>query len=177
MGLLDALLGIKALLLDGVEQVQRQKWNFIGLEAADDPTNDRTNITLIRSYAAYTVTGTAVASGSKFTLTQRVNQDFSLASDEVTVPKVGKYLVGLTAKMQASAATNPLLVGAGLQLNGAQVEFCSATRFSASASDFIAATLLTIVDVTNVAHKLRLVSANSNTTMSNDSRLVIRRLA
>lgn len=179
MGMLDGLLyGIRTILADGVEQALRSKLNFRGgVEIADDAANDRTNVTIIRSYAAYTLAGTAIASGSKFTLTQRVNQDFSLASDEITVPAVGKYLVSVYAKMQGSSTSNPLLLHANLQLNGTNVEFLAATRFSASASDFVASSLVGIVDVTNVTHKLRLLSANSNITMNNDSRLVIRRLA
>jgi hypothetical protein len=103
MGMLDALLGIKKVFLDGVEQTQRQEWNFSGVEIEDDPTNERTNITVsvggLGDRAATSVIGRSANSTG-------AAADIAAGADDRVLARSGGVLafVQIVAGMIADAA-------------------------------------------------------------------------
>lgn len=109
MTMLDALLGIKTLFLDGVEQVQRQKWNLSGVEIADDPTNERTNITVS---AASLGDRTATSVLGRAAGTAGAAADIAAGADDRVLARSGGVLAFVqiaTAMLAANAVTDAKL--------------------------------------------------------------------
>lgn len=82
---------------------------------------------------------------------------FSLASNEITVPAVGLYLVTLRAEVSSGEAGDDLRRAIDLELNGSLVGACAGMRFKNLITvTFPLQGLSNVYSVTDVAHKFRL---------------------
>ena len=146
---------------------------------------NRTNFLNLRttSRAAYSITGGSVSSGNLFTLTELFDQNslYSVASNEVTVPAVGRYMVyvqgyvsaasgggaGATARISTSstiASTWDTAVAARTQGSGTSGYVCG----------------VGVINITNVStEKIEVASAIStgNVTINAESWIIIERVS
>ena len=136
---------------------------------------------IVDAVATYTVTGT-VAAGSAFTLTEVLNPEsaYTLATNEITVPKAGLYLVSLYGTCQTADATNPSQCGAFASVAGGATFGTDAagvvgTRFSTSTGDKVNASFCGVVQVDNVSKTIQVKSTGTaNITINSGVLQVVR---
>lgn len=106
-----------------------------------------------RHGARYSLSGTTIAQGSKYTLSleERSDTDYALASNEITVPEGGWYLITLQTRMQNDDTSNPRGIAAGVQINGVTKASAYATRFSATASHVVGMSTQFVYHITTPA--------------------------
>lgn len=122
--------------------------------------------------AVYRITGSSVASGSKMTLdtlltdTDQRYQDtgFSLLSNEITVPAIGRYLVCISLLASVSSAANPtyLIVRVLDTVSATPLIETSALRFNTTVGETLNATASKVVVVPNVARKIKVVNLSGS---------------
>lgn len=149
--------------------------NAASVETPFQALANRTNRANLRlnikdQFALYRISGAAVAQNAKATLTELIDPAtaFGLASDEVSFPAVGYYLVTCCASFTSSdAATNPRSMGITAMVNAVDVAEAFGYRFSATAAHVVAASFQRILQVANISTEklsLLLASGAGNTT-------------
>lgn len=138
-------------------------------------------IALTTHFGVYTVDGAAVASGSKFTLTQ-VGEfgGFSLAGNEVTVPGAGDYLISVYF---LAASSSGAVVGLlALQDNGTpffQAASYKQTDGGTNNTVGFSFTAYAAIAAPTSSHKISLASLTSNLSVlgiTANAALIIKRL-
>jgi hypothetical protein len=131
--------------------------------------------------ADYSVAGIGVASGGKFDLTQlAADAGFTLASNEITLPTTGIYVISFSALVACSLTTNPRTVDVEVSDGSGSFYGMVNTRFSASASDGVLVAATWFGRCTNTSNHVKVVSAVSNLSIiaggDGEGRLSIHRL-
>lgn len=141
---------------------------------------NRTNFLSKRGAAAlYSMSGTSVASLAKVTLTNVINDTgYSLASNEVTVPRAGVYFVEIHASLASAGTGNPQAMILEAQTVAGTACDAYGYRYSATTSDKVAVAASGLVSITDPAtEKIKVVNAHASAvTLSDDPRLSIVRV-
>lgn len=141
---------------------------------------NRTNFLSKRgATAVYTMSGTSVASLAKVTLTNVINDTgYSLASNEVTVPRIGVYFVAIHSSLASAGTGNPQQMLLEAQtISGAACD-AYGYRYSATTTDKVAISAAGLVNITDPAtEKIKVINAHGSAcTLSDDPRLTIIRV-
>ena len=149
---------------------------------------NRTNYLSLRStsIAAYSISGGAVSSGSLFTLAELYDQEsiYSVSSNLITVPEIGRYLATLNIYANTTSVAGP--AGATARVTGAGT-ISSSWDSSVSARGAEAggtvpgyASSVGVLNVTNVGtDTIEVVSAvaTGTVTISAESWLILERIS
>lgn len=137
-----------------------------------------------RTYAAYKFGTTAVANNALFPMTlMSASSGFSISSNQITVPTVGKYRVAIAGMVKSTSTANPSYVSYSLDFVSDAIQFLSSQRASAVASDSFTVSYETLFDVSNPAvQKISLKNISGVNTSFSDvvtawSNLLIERVA
>lgn len=141
-------------------------------------------ITATPPYGSYTLTGTLVSSGTKFTLTQDAATVLTLASNQVTVPAGNAGLYYLQAQVYgdvfngAPSSNDPLIIE--IAVNGTAIARGLALQYIGAASYYVSAhvsRIILLADNDVVAVRPYSLTANVQTLYgTGGSRLNIARL-
>jgi hypothetical protein len=102
--------------------------------------------------ALYTISGSSVADNSLFTLASSLTSTgFSLSSNEVQVPRAGRYLALVNLTLSSSSTTNPLELLFQIRIGGSGAGNGQARRFSATTTDTVSGSIMTVLNITTPA--------------------------
>jgi hypothetical protein len=131
--------------------------------------------------AYFNITGTVSSAAGKFTIAESLDPSdaYSVASNEITLPEVGTYLMILEMTMSSSDTSNPRSLSAWLEVGGDVKATVQTARFSASGADVVSASCVALVTISSTSEVVTVNSALGTTSITAESgkcRLAILRL-
>lgn len=121
------------------------------VEPAFQALTDRTEALRQRGgNAAYHVTAAALGAGGTCTLTAQIaSEGYELASNEVTVPAPGRYLVLLNASVTDADTADPTIQSLGIVVGGDLIFFGSGARPSDQPAQTIPITVIGVLEISD----------------------------